>query len=100
MATCRPIIPWPEFIHTDESGTPNTNVDVQVNGICVLPGGRGCIVEVMDYRHGRYLLQISMDGEIEVLADDDNDSGVGDNSSVSIMSDGFTLLVVTDKGPL
>lgn len=77
-------------------------MDVQVNGICVLPGGRGCIVDVMDHDDGgrRYLLQISMDGEIEVLADDDNDGGVGEYSSVSIMSDGFTLLVVTDKGPL
>ena len=96
MATCRPIIPWPVFIHTDES-------EVEVDGICVLPGGRGCIVSV-NVQHGdrgrRYLLQISMDGEIEVLDDDDIDDGSVRGSSVSIMSDGLTLLIVSEKGPL
>lgn len=101
MATCRPIIPWPVFILTDESGTPY--ISVEVDAICVLPGGRGCIVCVTvqhDHNRGRrYLLHIRTDGEIEVLADDSYNDGYS-SFSVSILSDGLTLLMVSEKGPL
>ena len=97
MATCRPIIAWP--VITDESGTPCRFL--RDDGICVLPGGRGCIVFGTLFNAGdpfadekRCILQISMDGEIELLAaaaDDDDDV----SSAVSIMSDGCTLLIVS-----